>query len=221
MVLNCVINTNSHFDRKHYFYPDLPKGYQISQYKEPLCGRGCLELNSGYCVDIERVHLEEDTAKSFHADGKTLIDFNKSGIALIEIVTAPCFGQVADAVEFCKKVQDIARVCDVSDADMEKGNKQGFCLRIRWKSKTLIHLGLWKKPCCLNLTAKPSYLTLAKRPNRKIAAGTKKSKALLVKELKRKPTITATFLIRIFRHCILVQSILLSSSRACQSFLTS
>ncbi|OGC52364.1 hypothetical protein A2709_01110 [candidate division WWE3 bacterium RIFCSPHIGHO2_01_FULL_43_9] len=122
MVLNCVINTNSHFDRKHYFYPDLPKGYQISQYKEPLCGRGCLELNSGYCVDIERVHLEEDTAKSFHADGKTLIDFNKSGIALIEIVTAPCFVQVADAVEFCKKVQDIARVCDVSDADMEKGN---------------------------------------------------------------------------------------------------
>ena len=120
MVLNCVINTNSHFDRKHYFYPDLPKGYQISQYKEPLCGRGCLELNSGYCVDIERVHLEEDTAKSFHADGKTLIDFNKSGIALIEIVTAPCFGQVTDAVEFCKKVQDIARVCDVSDADMEK-----------------------------------------------------------------------------------------------------
>ena len=122
LALNCKLNENSHFDRKHYFYPDLPKGYQISQYKEPLCGEGYLELISGKKAVIERIHLEEDTAKSFHEGGKTLIDFNKSGISLMEIVTTPCFSNVTDAVDFCKKIQDIARVINVSDADMEKGN---------------------------------------------------------------------------------------------------
>ncbi len=122
LALNCRLNKNSHFDRKHYFYPDLPKGYQISQYKEPLCGEGFLDLKSGKRAQIERIHLEEDTAKSFHEGNKTLIDFNKSGISLMEIVTTPCFTDVADAVDFCKKIQDIARVLGVSDADMEKGN---------------------------------------------------------------------------------------------------
>ena len=122
LALNCQFNKNSHFDRKHYFYPDLPKGYQISQYKEPLCGEGFLDLKSGKRALIERIHLEEDTAKSFHGGGKTLIDFNKSGISLMEIVTKPYFTDVADAVDFCKKIQDIARVIGVSEADMEKGN---------------------------------------------------------------------------------------------------
>ncbi|MBU0650108.1 Asp-tRNA(Asn)/Glu-tRNA(Gln) amidotransferase subunit GatB [Patescibacteria group bacterium] len=121
LALNCQPNKNSHFDRKHYFYPDLPKGYQISQYKEPLCGQGEFELSGGKKVVIERVHLEEDTAKSFHEHDKTLIDFNKSGISLMEIVTAPCFTQVAEAVEFGKKIQDLARVLQISGADMEKG----------------------------------------------------------------------------------------------------
>lgn len=122
LALNCVLNKNSHFDRKHYFYPDLPKGYQISQYKDPLCGEGYLDLKSGKRAVLERIHLEEDTAKSFHEGDKTLIDFNKSGISLIECVTTPCFTDVADAVDFCKKMQDIVRVLDISDADMEKGN---------------------------------------------------------------------------------------------------
>jgi len=119
--LNCTLNSNSHFDRKHYFYPDLPKGYQISQYKQPLCENGFLILNNGEKIEIERVHLEEDTAKSFHEGGKTLIDFNKSGMPLVEIVTRPVFKTVADAVAFSKKIQDIVRVLKVSDADMEKG----------------------------------------------------------------------------------------------------
>jgi len=122
LALNCRPNKNSHFDRKHYFYPDLPKGYQISQYKEPLCGDGFLDLKSGKKATIERIHLEEDTAKSFHEGDKTLIDFNKSGISLLEIVTTPCFTDITDAVEFCKKIQDIARVLNISEADMEKGN---------------------------------------------------------------------------------------------------
>jgi len=122
LALNCKLNSISHFDRKHYFYPDLPKGYQISQYKEPLCGQGFLDLKSGKRVIIERIHLEEDTAKSFHEGNKTLIDFNKSGISLIEVVTTPCFTDAADAVDFGKKIQDIARLVSISEADMEKGN---------------------------------------------------------------------------------------------------
>ncbi|MBN1162382.1 Asp-tRNA(Asn)/Glu-tRNA(Gln) amidotransferase subunit GatB [Patescibacteria group bacterium] len=121
IALNCEINRDSRFDRKHYFYPDLPKGFQISQYKQPLCINGWLELDSGNNADIERIHLEEDTAKSFHKKGKTLIDFNKSGVPLIELVTRPCFTSAEDAVDFSKKFHTILRYLDVSDADMEKG----------------------------------------------------------------------------------------------------
>lgn len=113
LALNCKLNEHSRFDRKHYFYPDLPKGYQISQYKQPLC-----EGTDGI---IERIHLEEDTAKSFHEGTNTLIDFNKSGMPLIEIVTKPVFSSVEDAVAFAKKLRDLARYLNVSNADMEKG----------------------------------------------------------------------------------------------------
>ena len=121
LALNCVLNKDSRFDRKHYFYPDLPKGYQISQYKQPLCENGKLLLESGSTADIERVHLEEDVAKSFHEGGKTLVDFNKSGLPLIEVVTRPCFRSIEDAVDYCKKLQVICRYLGISEADMEKG----------------------------------------------------------------------------------------------------
>lgn len=121
IAFNCTLNTESKFDRKHYFYPDLPKGYQISQYKQPLCENGIVELTSGVKIDIERIHLEEDTAKSFHEGGKTLIDFNKSGMPLVEIVTRPNIGSIEDAVEFGKTVQDVVRTLDIGDGDMEKG----------------------------------------------------------------------------------------------------
>ncbi len=113
LALNCDLNKHSRFDRKHYFYPDLPKGFQLSQYKQPFC--------VGTDGVIERIHLEEDTAKSFHQDGKTLIDFNKSGAALMEIVTKPVFTTAEDAVVFARKVRDLARYIGVSNADMEKG----------------------------------------------------------------------------------------------------
>ncbi|MFZ5424869.1 MAG: Asp-tRNA(Asn)/Glu-tRNA(Gln) amidotransferase subunit GatB [Patescibacteria group bacterium] len=121
LALNCQLREDSKFDRKHYFYPDLPKGYQISQYKEPLCENGFMELPSGERAEIERIHLEEDTAKSMHEGNKTLIDFNKSGMPLMELVTQPCFTSVEDAVYFARKIRDIARHLGVSDADMEKG----------------------------------------------------------------------------------------------------
>ncbi len=121
LALNCKINPKSLFDRKHYFYPDLPKGYQISQYKFPLCEGGVVNLPNGQKVELERIHLEEDTAKSFHENKYTWIDFNKSGVALIEMVTKPTIYFVENAVEYAKQIQEIARFLDVSEADMEKG----------------------------------------------------------------------------------------------------
>lgn len=121
LALQCKINNQSRFDRKHYFYPDLPKGYQISQYKKPLCEGGYLELRSGKKIELERVHIEEDTAKSFHEKDKTLVDFNVSGIPLVEIVTKPVITSSDEAVEFSKKLRDVVRHLEIGDADMEKG----------------------------------------------------------------------------------------------------
>ena len=121
LALECKLNKDAKFDRKHYFYPDLPKGYQISQYKEPFCEHGHLELDNGFKAAIKRIHLEEDTAKSFHEGDKTLIDFNMSGMPLIEIVTEPVFTSPYDASEFARKLRDIVRAIGISEADMEKG----------------------------------------------------------------------------------------------------
>src|SRR3990167_6961783 len=121
LALNCKIPLFSKFDRKNYFYPDLPKGYQISQYDEPFCRKGKL---GG--IGITRVHLEEDTGKLLHADvnGKkaTLIDFNRSGVPLVEIVTEPDIKSSEQARFFLKKLHQVIRYLGISDADMEKGS---------------------------------------------------------------------------------------------------
>ncbi len=123
--LNCKINHFQQFDRKHYFYPDLPKGYQITQFYHPVGVKGHVEIptQNGYkTIRIHRIHLEEDTGKLVHHKDKTLIDFNRSGVPLVEIVTEPDFSDPYEAKTFLKLLRALVRLLGVSDADMEKGS---------------------------------------------------------------------------------------------------
>ena len=122
LALGCTLRLHSKFDRKHYFYPDIPKGYQISQYDEPFCEKGAMGIGD-MAFRVTRIHLEEDTGKSMHPYGAdyTLVDFNRAGVPLMELVTEPDFSTGKDASLFCQKLRQILRYLDVSDADMEKG----------------------------------------------------------------------------------------------------
>lgn len=139
LALNCKVNKFTKWDRKNYFYPDLPKGYQISQYDLPLVYEGWLEIqnanikdqndklkNKNRKIGITRIHLEEDTGTSKHPEGRvevdySLLDYNRSGVPLMELVTEPDITSGEEAKEFCKTYQQILRTLGIADADMEKG----------------------------------------------------------------------------------------------------
>ncbi|MDP4009137.1 MAG: Asp-tRNA(Asn)/Glu-tRNA(Gln) amidotransferase subunit GatB [bacterium] len=120
--LSCTLANISKFDRKHYFYPDLPKGYQISQYDMPLCKKGFLQIGEK-SVRITRIHLEEDAGKLLHPTGSshTLADYNRAGTPLMELVTEPDLSSAKEAQLFAQELQLILRYLKASNADMEKG----------------------------------------------------------------------------------------------------
>ncbi len=126
--LNAKINLRSVFDRKNYFYPDLPQGYQISQYKQPIVGEGevvvDLDGDESVTIGIERLHLEQDAGKSLHDRSPTMsyVDLNRSGVALMEIVSKPDLRSAGDAMAFLTKMRSILRYLGTCDGDMEKGS---------------------------------------------------------------------------------------------------
>lgn len=122
--LNCHISDYTWFERKSYFYPDLPKGYQITQYERPLCYEGNIEILTSKgpkYIRITRIHMEEDTGKLSHINGKTVVDYNRAGLPLMELVTEPDIRNAEEAKIFCEELQLILRYLDISDGDMDKG----------------------------------------------------------------------------------------------------
>jgi aspartyl-tRNA(Asn)/glutamyl-tRNA(Gln) amidotransferase subunit B len=127
LAVNCEIALHSRFARKNYFYPDLPKGYQISQYELPLCGPGYVDISvdgSDKRIGLTRIHLEEDAGKNIHegSASESFVDLNRAGVPLMEIVTEPDIRNPRDAVEFMKKLRSIVRYIGVCDGNMEQGS---------------------------------------------------------------------------------------------------
>lgn len=124
-VLNCKIRKTMHFDRKNYFYPDNPKNYQITQARTPIGYDGYVEIeNNGQKkrIEIEEIHIEEDTCKSAHRKEVTLLDFNRAGVPLIEIVTKPCMENSMEAKLYLEKLKELLFYADISDCKMEEGS---------------------------------------------------------------------------------------------------
>jgi aspartyl-tRNA(Asn)/glutamyl-tRNA(Gln) amidotransferase subunit B len=124
---NSEIETWNYFARKNYFYPDLPKGYQISQHTTPICKGGFVRINAGAGekqIQLNRIHLEEDAGKSIHDkdDEFTSLDFNRAGVPLVEIVTEPCLGNAEEAVTFLTNLRRLLRYLDICDGNMEEGS---------------------------------------------------------------------------------------------------
>ena len=122
VALGCHINLVSKMDRKHYVYPDMPKAYQISQFDIPLCEHGKVELENGSVIRVVRIHIEEDAGKLIHEGGNYLVDYNRCGVPLIEIVTAPDFRSVEDVLLYLDKLQGIMRTIGISDCRMQEGS---------------------------------------------------------------------------------------------------
>ena len=122
LAMNCKINLISRFDRKHYYYPDLPKGYQITQMYQPIIGAGAVHLPDGSTVKIEHAHLEEDAGKLTHFGSYSLVDLNRAGTPLIEIVSMPDIHSAAQARMYCEELHHLMIYAGVSNGDLYQGN---------------------------------------------------------------------------------------------------
>lgn len=140
LAMNCQINLVSRFDRKHYCYPDLPKGYQISQMYQPIIGGGEITLADGSTVKIEHAHLEEDAAKLTHADSYSLVDLNRAGTPLIEIVSMPDIHSPSQARMYCEELHRLMLYADVTNGDLYQGNMR-FDVNISVAEKGAKELG--------------------------------------------------------------------------------
>lgn len=146
LALNCEIANYSKFDRKNYFYPDLPKAYQISQYDKPVCLKGYVDINSNgekKRIGITRLHLEEDAGKLVHSedssDPNSYVDLNRTGVPLAEIVSEPDMRSAEDAYEYLQKIKSIMKYADVSDVNMEEGSLRcDVNISIRKKGETAL-----------------------------------------------------------------------------------
>lgn len=130
LALGCTIRNRSVFARKNYFYPDLPKGYQISQYDLPICENGQITFKVGgeqKTVSITRAHMEEDAGKSTHQGDYTLLNYNRAGIPLLEVVSGPDMHSAAEAAEYARTIRQIVRYLDVCDGNMEEGSLRCDC----------------------------------------------------------------------------------------------
>ena len=122
LATNCTIPEIAKMDRKNYCYPDLPKAYQISQFDMPLCVGGYIPLSNGRKIRLTRIHIEEDAGKLIHRHGDTLVDYNRGGVPLIEIVSEPDIRSIEEAREYVEKLQLIMRYIGVSDCKMQEGS---------------------------------------------------------------------------------------------------
>ncbi len=122
LAIGAEIHAISIFSRKQYFYPDLPKGYQITQYDKPYCTNGSLTLSSGQTVSIARIHLEEDAGKNVHGDTSSYVDLNRAGVPLIEIVSGPDIRRPEDAADYLKRLRSLVRYLEICDGNLEEGS---------------------------------------------------------------------------------------------------
>lgn len=145
LALNCDINRDSTFDRKNYFYPDLTKGYQITQFFRPIGENGFVMVKdrdgNPKKIGLERIHMEEDTGKSFHKEGKTLLNYNRAGVPLCEVVSRPDIRTGDEAVQYLKKIYNIAvKYLKICDGNMEEGSLRCDAnVSIRKKGETILN----------------------------------------------------------------------------------
>ena len=122
LAIKATIHEYSQFSRKQYFYPDLPKGYQITQFDRPYCTAGKILLGSGQVIRVTRIHIEEDAGKNIHGESASYVDLNRAGIPLVEIVSEPDLRSSEDTVDYLKRLRSLVRYLDVSDGNLEEGS---------------------------------------------------------------------------------------------------